>query len=121
MRHGRVSHVLALAALCLSALAGSATHAASAIAPFAVRVDLVAGCVNSSQVQRSEPVVTISCAGREPVEIRQIRRGDVAGPGGWVIDNQPGEALLPGSGALGPLWTLRLDQGQGFVEFLVGW
>jgi hypothetical protein len=118
---GRASYAVALCALCLSALAASAACAATAAAPFSVRVDLAAGCLNSSQVQGADPVVTITCAGRQPVEIRQVRRGDVAGPGGWVIDNRAVSAVEPGSGAFGPLWTMRLENGQGFVEFLVGW
>ncbi len=115
-----LANALAVGALCLSALAGSAI-AASAAAPVSVRVDLAAGCVNTGQVQGTDPVVTISCAGRQAVEIRQVRRGDVAGPGGWVIDNQAVSAVESGSGAFGPLWTLRLENGQGVVEFLVGW
>lgn len=116
--------VRAAAALCLSALAGPPLNAfaASADASFAVRVQLATGCLNSSLVPRADPVVTIVCAGRQPVEIRQIRPGDVASPAGWLIERQALDAAQPLAGTLGgPLWTVRLDDGQAYVEFLVGW
>jgi hypothetical protein len=121
VRHHRAAIARAAALLWLGAVSASAAWAASSSASFAVQVQLTTGCTNTSQVQHTDLLVVISCSGRQPVEVRQVRRGDVAGPGGWVIENRTADAALPGSNGFGPLWTTRLDHGHGFVEFLVGW